>query len=416
MRVEVVAIGTELLLGQIVDSNSAAISAKLAEVGIDCYFQTRVGDNLERIKLVLREALARNDAVITCGGLGPTQDDITRQAIAEVMGVELIKDEAIAAKIETMFTSRGRQMSANNLEQSMVPKGATAIDQIRGTAPGLICPFGNKVLYALPGVPYELVEMLDRAVLPDLLLRNGSVGKIVSRVIRTWGLAESALAEALDPVIAEIDMSHDPITLAFLASGIEGIKVRLTAKGGDPNAIAGVIAKYQTAVLEIVGSHVFGFDEMTMEAAIADELLVRNLKLAVAESVTGGLVSSRLVAVAGASKWFVGGVVSYASDVKFKLLGVEQGDVVSESAVLSMAKGVREVLGADVGLAFSGVAGPDRTEGQEVGTVWIGIDGGASGCYAKVLQLPGDRERIRQFATISGLDVLRRWLQRVIPT
>ncbi len=413
MRVEIVAVGTELLLGQIVDTNSTYIATKLAEVGLDCHFQTRVGDNLERIKLVLREALARNEAVIVCGGLGPTQDDITRDAIAEVMGVELVFDVEIAERIEAMFTSRGRKMSENNLLQAKVPKGAIAIEQRRGTAPGLICPMGHKVLYAVPGVPYELTDMLERAVLPDLLVRSGESTKIASRVIRTWGLAESSLSEALDPLVKAIDASEDPITLAFLASGMEGIKVRLTAKGGDTAAVNSLLETYQAKVLELVGEYVFGFDDTNMESAVADALISRGLSLGVAESVTGGLVASRLVAIPGASAWFIGGVVSYASEVKYKLLGVAHGDVVTQQAVLEMAAGVRKLLGCDIGLSFSGVAGPDAAEGKSVGTVWVGIDGGELGSVARELKLPGDRERIRQYATISGLDLLRRWLAQM---
>ena len=312
----IVSVCTLVMVVSLVDGMNGYIATKLAEVGLDCHFQTRVGDNLERIKLVLRDALARNEAVIVCGGLGPTQDDITRDAIAEVMGVELVFDPEIAERIEAMFTSRGRKMSENNLLQAKVPKGAIAIEQRRGTAPGLICPMGHKVLYAVPGVPYELTDMLERAVLPDLLVRSGESTKIASRVIRTWGLAESSISEALDPLVKAIDASDDPITLAFLASGMEGIKVRLTAKGGDTDAVNSLLETYQAKVLEFVGEYVVGFDDTNMESAVAEALKSRGLSLGVAESVTGGLVASRLVAIPGASEWFVGGVVSYASEVK----------------------------------------------------------------------------------------------------
>ena len=410
MRVEIVAIGTEMLLGQIVDTNSSEIAAKLAEAGIDCHYQTRVGDNLERIKLVIRDALARNEGVIVCGGLGPTQDDITREAIAQVMGVELEFRQEIADRIAAMFSSRGRVMSKNNLRQAEVPRGADTISQVRGTAPGLICPVGGKVLYALPGVPYEMIEMLERSVIPDLLRRSGEEATILSRVIRTWGLAESSLAERLDPVFRKIEASGDPITLAFLASGIEGIKARLTAKGHSVAELRDLVARYEQEVMALVGDHVFGFDEVNMEAAVANRLKDRGLTLAVAESVTGGLVASRLVGVPGASTWFKGGVVSYASSVKFEVLGVPEGEVVSEQAALAMAAGVRGLLRADVGLAFTGVAGPDSQEGHAAGTVFVGIDAGPLGTRATGLKLPGDRERIRQFSAISGLDLLRRFL------
>ncbi len=223
MRVEIVAVGTELLLGQIVDTNSAFIGEQLAASGLDCHFQTAVGDNLGRIVLALRTALARSDAVVVCGGLGPTQDDITREAIATVMNVPLVRDEALLERIRAMFASRGREMPANNGRQADVPVGASVIPQTMGTAPGLICPVGRKVLYAMPGVPYELHDMLARAVLPDLRERAGEPAVIASRTLRTWGMSESGLAELLAPRIEALGTGEAGVpTIAFLASGIEG--------------------------------------------------------------------------------------------------------------------------------------------------------------------------------------------------
>ena len=199
LRCEVVAVGTELLLGQIVDTNSSWIGEQLALAGIDSHFQTKVGDNRARIVAVLRLALDRSDAVIVCGGLGPTHDDITRECIAEVMGVELERHDDIAERITQMFSSRGRRMAENNLRQADVPAGATVIPQVRGTAPGLVCPVGDKVIYAVPGVPHEMKEMVTRAILPDLRERSGETAVIVSRTLRTWGESESGLAEILAP-------------------------------------------------------------------------------------------------------------------------------------------------------------------------------------------------------------------------
>ena len=205
MRCEVVAVGTELLLGQIVDTNSSYIGEQLALVGIDSHFQTKVGDNADRIKAVIMQALDRSDAVIVCGGLGPTQDDITRDVIADIMGVPLIRDEALVEKIRAIFGGRGRPFPENNLRQADVPEGATIIEQVRGTAPGLICPVGHKVIYAVPGVPYEMVEMVQGTVLPDLERRAGITAIIKSRTLRTWGDSESGLNERLDPIITELD-------------------------------------------------------------------------------------------------------------------------------------------------------------------------------------------------------------------
>lgn len=416
MRVEIIAIGTELLLGQIIDTNSATISQKLAEVGIDCLYQTRVGDNSERIVSVLRLALERNDAVIVCGGLGPTQDDITRDAIAEVMGVTLRHDQAIEDKIRAVFTSRGRIMSANNINQAMVPVGAGVIDQRKGTAPGLICPVGNKVIYAVPGVPYEMSDMLERAVIPDLTSRAGVTGVIRSRTLRTWGLSESALAELVAPRLDALDAGDGRTTIAFLASGIEGIKLRITAKAESSEVVDTLLDAEEKELRGILGEIVFGINDTTIEMAVAKEIVELGLTMSVAESLTGGLISARLVNVVGASDWYRGSVVSYASDIKFHLLGVEVGPVVSERAAIEMAQGARRLLGSDLALSITGVAGPLPQEGNSAGTVFVGTSSEMFGDRAIQLMLPGDRDRIRQYATISALDWLRRILSGGTPS
>jgi nicotinamide-nucleotide amidase len=412
MRCEIVAVGTELLLGQIVDTNSAWLGEQLALAGIDRTHGQVVGDNLERIVGALRLALDRSDAVIVCGGLGPTQDDITRDAIAEVMGVPLVTDDAVADRIVERFASRGRRMPANNMRQALVPEGATAIaDPQPGTAPGLICPLGDKVIYAVPGVPYELHEIVGRAVLPDLARRAGSVSVIRSRTLRTWGESESGLAERLADHMAELDGAGPGApTLAFLASGIEGIKVRITVKADDDDTATRLVDEEEKVVRGLVGDLVFGVDDESMEHAVAKLLAARGLTLAVAESLTGGLVASRLVDVPNASDWFRGGVVSYATDVKFSVLGVPEGPVVTAEAAAAMATGVRRLLGADIGLGVTGVAGPDPMEGQPPGTVFLAAAIGDAEPVVRPVTLPGDRERVRQFACISLLDMLRRML------
>ena len=407
MRCEVVAVGTELLLGQIVDTNSSFIGEQLALAGIDCTFQVKVGDNLGRIVSVLRTALDRNDAVVVCGGLGPTQDDITREAIAEVMGVGLERDDEAARRIEAMFSARGRRMAENNYRQADVPVGGRAIaDPQPGTAPGLICPVGEKVIYAVPGVPHEMREIIERAVIPDLRERSGVTSVIISRVLRTWGESESGLAERLAARIATLDVTGNP-TLAFLASGIEGIKVRITAKAGDLAAAHELLDGEEAELRALLGDLVFGVDDMTMEEAVGALLRGHGLTLGLAESVTGGLMASRVCDVAGASGFFRGSVVSYASEVKFDVLGVPNGPVVSAEAAQAMALGARKVLGADVGLSVTGVAGPAEQEGQPVGTIFIGLALGDDDVSSAELRLPGDRRRIREFSAISALNLLR---------
>ncbi len=413
MRCDVVAIGTELLLGQITDTNSQWIGEQLAAVGVDSLLQVKVGDNLGRMESVLRGVLADADAVIVCGGLGPTHDDLTREAIAAIMGAELQLDDGVAEVIREMFASRGRRMAENNLRQAMVPVGATIIAQTRGTAPGLICPVtidgAAKVIYAVPGVPHEMKDMVQRAVLPDLLSRSGEdAAVIVSRTLRTWGESESGLNERLDPLIARLDEVGNP-TLAFNASGWEGIKVRLTAKAADESAAQVLLATWEAEVRSLVDDVVFAVDDETMESVVLQLLRERGWSLGLAESVTGGLVAGRITAVAGASDVFRGGVVSYASEVKFALLGVPQGPVVSEAAAAAMAVGAQRVLGSHVALALTGVAGPTEQDGMPVGTLCVGIAIGDQ-VHARTLRMPGQRDQMRQMSVISALDLLRRTL------
>jgi nicotinamide-nucleotide amidase len=416
VRIEIVAVGTELLLGQIADTNSAWLGEHLAANGVASHFHQAVGDNHDRIVLALRTALARSDGVIMCGGLGPTQDDITRDAIAEVMGVDLVRNQGIADLIAGFFEARGRAMTANNARQADVPQGATVIPQVVGTAPGLICPLGNKVIYAVPGVPYEMTEMFERAILPDLRARMAEAGEegiIASRVLRTWGASESGLAEALQDRIDALDAPGD-VTLAFLASGIEGIKVRITARARTLEDVTALLDKEEVevrrAIDERLGDIVFGVDDESMEVAVAQRLIARGFSFGVAESLTGGLIASRLVNVPGASAWFRGGVVAYDARVKFHVLGVPAGPVVTESAAAAMAEGAARVTDADVGLGITGVAGPEEQEGVATGTVLVGLSLPGQPTQTRELRVPGDRERVRQYGAISALDLLRRAL------
>ncbi len=414
MRAEVVAIGTELLLGQIVDTNSSWIGEQLAVAGIDSLHQTKVGDNLERMVDTINLAISRADAVLICGGLGPTQDDITRVALASIMGVALVRDQSIVEHIRLMFSARGRVMAANNELQADVPVGASIIPNDRGTAPGLICPVRSSdgrdvVVYAMPGVPYEMHQMMLTTVLPDLVERSGEPGTIQSRTLRTWGLAESTLAELIAPRLDELERVGGA-TIAFLASGMEGIKVRVTTKAATETDCAVRLDSEESALRELLGDYVFGLDEVTMEAAILSLLADRGWTLSVAESITGGLIAQRITDVAGASAVFQGGVVSYATSVKQSLLGVGDGPVVSELCAIEMAVGVQRLMGSSVGLSVTGVAGPAEQDDQPVGTVWCGLALPGSEPFAVHMRLPGDRKRIREFACINSLDVLRRRL------
>jgi nicotinamide-nucleotide amidase len=415
VRIEIVAVGTELLLGQIADTNSAWLGDQLASAGVTSHFHQAVGDNHQRMVLAFRTALARSDGIIVCGGLGPTQDDITREAIAEVMNVELVRDQHIADLISGFFQARGRTMSENNLRQADVPKGASLIEQRMGTAPGLICPVGNKVIYATPGVPYEMTEMFERGILPDLRARMAAAGEefvIASRVLRTWGASESGLAESLQQRIDAVEDSST--TIAFLASGMEGIKVRITARARTMAETVALLDQEEAAcratITAALGDIVFGVDNESMEVAVANQLIGLGLTFGVAESLTGGLIASRLVGIPGASTWFKGGVVAYDSQVKYDVLEVPEGPVVTAAAAAAMAEGVRRVTRADVGLGITGVAGPDSQEGVAPGTVFVGLALPDGTVDSRELRVPGDRERVRQYGSISALDLLRRAL------
>ena len=402
MRIDVLAIGTELLLGQIVDTNSSWIGEQLAGAGLDTYEHRKLGDNVGRVVETLREMLDKADAVIVCGGLGPTPDDVTREAIAEVMGVPLERREELIDEISAMFRVRNREMSANNLRQADVPVGGGVLHNPIGTAPGLACEFDwsdgrRRIVYAVPGVPYEMRKMVTELIIPDLLERSGTRGVILSRSLKTWGTSESGLAEM---IADRVDAQTNP-TIAFLARGIEGLYVRMTAKADSEAEALALLAEEETHLRAILGHLIFAVDDDTMESAVLDACAARGWTLGVAESLTGGLIAARIANVPGASATFRGAVVSYSTEVKRSVLGITAEHVVSAACATQMADAACRVLGADVGIAATGVAGPDDHDGQPVGTVWLGIAIPGHDTYAVSTVLPGDRERIRQFSTIS---------------
>ncbi len=406
MIVEVVAVGTELLLGQIVNRNAATIGERLAAAGMDHYHQAVVGDNLDRVAAVLRIALGRSDAVIVTGGIGPTQDDITREAICAATGREMAFSEDHAEWLRARWAARGREMPTSNLRQAQYPEGAAFVPNAKGTAPGLAVEHDGKVIFALPGVPEEMIAMLDGYVLPALVERAGGERSVlVNRVIRTWGETESRIADLLGDLFAA---AENP-TLAFLASSGE-IKIRLTARAGDEAAAQTLIQPVEAEVRRRLGPRVFGADADTVEAVLLRELGERGWTLGTAESATGGMVAARLTSVPGASQSFVGSVVAYTAELKRSLLDVPAGiidehGVVSEPVALAMAAGACRRLGAAVAVAVTGSAGPDPLE-QQAGTMVIAVQT-PEGARARTLRLPGDRERVRAFATAAALHLAR---------
>ena len=399
MRCEVIAVGTELLLGQIVDTNSSWIGEQLALAGIDTHYQTKVGDNTDRIAASIELALSRSDAIIMCGGLGPTQDDITRDVIAAVMGVELVRDDMIAERIRAMFETRGRKMPQNNLRQADVPEGVSTIAQMPGTAPGLVCPVGDQVIYAVPGVPSEMRTMMKGTIIPDLQARSGETAVIGSRVLRTWGHSESGLAEMLGPRIAELDEGGHA-TLAFLASGAEGLKVRVTAKAEDDAALLAILDAEEILLRDVLGDLVFGLDDDTMESVTLQLLADKDMTLGVFEQATGGYLSSRLAGQAASDTVFLGSLIAGNPALADRLIGGGPAD--PEEAADLYAEAARSQLGADVGLAV-GAATPGDRGGLNVAVAWVMGDRGKSWS----LSLPGDLDRMRQFSGISLLNDLR---------
>ncbi len=409
LRCEVLAIGTELLLGQVVDTNSAWIGGRLAEAGISCYYQAKVGDNHDRIVAALRAGLDRSDAVICCGGLGPTQDYITREAIAEVMGVGLRRDPAIEAGLRERF--HGREVPVSNYRQADVPEGASPVLASTGTAPGLICPVGPKVVYAVPGVPSEMREMVGGPIVEDLVARAGEQATVRSRFLRVWGVPESKVAEMVAPRFDVLE--GGPTTIAFLASVTEGVRVRITTRAVGPEAPAQATAALdaeEAALRELLGGSVGGVDDDGLEVVVGRLLAQAGLRLAVAESLTGGLVCARLTSVPGASTWFAGGVVSYTPEVKRSVLGVGPGPVVSSEAAQEMAAGVRQALGADVAMSLTGVAGPDTQEDRPVGTLFVGLDLQGDVVARGAVLGGGSRQLVRERAATYALDLLRQRL------
>ena len=353
------------------------------------------------------------DLLLVTGGLGPTQDDLTREAIAEVMGVGFERHDEIADRIRQRCETRGREMPENNMRQARVPAGAAPIPVQPGTAPGLIAEVERngvrKVIYAVPGVPWEMKAMMDEFIVDDLVRRSGRSLVFRSRFLRTWGQSESGLAEQLADEIDRLDVVGD-VTLAFLASGIEGLKVRITASGVDADEVIAKLDDEEARVRAIIGPIVFGLDDENMEAVVLRLCREQGLTLGMAESLTGGLIAERLTAIPGASAVFRGSIVSYANELKRTLLGVSEGLSVSDEAVETMATGACEVLGVDCSVATTGVAGPDSWEGVPPGTIWVAtcVDGVPE---SHLLRFKTDRDRARNYTTITVLNELRKRLE-----
>jgi competence/damage-inducible protein CinA-like protein len=409
MRAEIIGVGTEILLGQIANSNAQWISERLAEIGVDVMHHQAVGDNVERIAGVFRQALDRADVVISTGGLGPTQDDVTREGLARALGVQLERHPEIEDFLREKFRSLGRSMPQINLLQADVPAGCRYILPVRGTAPGLAWSGGDKRVYVVPGVPAEMREMTEGTILPELSEAAGP-SALVSRVIRATGIAESKVAELLDDLFRG---SANP-TVAYLASSGE-VKVRLTAKASSRGDAEGLIKPLAGEVARRLGDAAFTTADEDLEHVVGGLLRAAHKMVACAESLTGGGLAQRLSRAAGASEYFLGSAVCYSEEAKRSVLGVsketlERAGVVSEECAREMAAGARRIYSADVAVALTGAAGPDPHGGQPPGQVWVALDA-ADAKEARGFQAPGDRDQVIRWAEQAGLDMLRRYLE-----
>jgi nicotinamide-nucleotide amidase len=417
VRAEIVAVGTELLLGQIANTNARWMSESLATIGVDVLHHQAVGDNLERIVEAMRLASSRADVVVVTGGLGPTQDDITRDAFGVLLGARMVRHPELEEMLREKFRLFGRrEMPESNLRQADVPEGATYITPDRGTAPGLTAELpGGVRVYAVPGVPEEMVEMMEGTILPELASASGS-GVVRSRILRCAGIGESALAERVDDLFSA---SANP-TIAFLASSGE-VKVRLTAKAASASEADRLIEPVAEKVRRRLGDEVFTSENESLEQAVVRLLAASGKRLACAESITGGGIGARITSVPGASGVFAGSAVVYVNEAKMGVLGVsaetlEGPGPVSEECAREMAAGARRVFGSDLGLALTGAAGPEPHGGAPPGTIWIALEGDDV-AHARGFQVPGERDRVRRWAEQAALDLLRRFLEgRSLPS
>jgi len=410
MGTEIITIGTELLLGQIIDTNASWIAQRLAEAGIDLYYKTTVGDNAGRIEAALRQALSRADVIIMTGGLGPTEDDLTRDVVAAVLGRPLRLDSDVLGHIERRFAHRKIPMPENNRKQAMIPEGAAVLHNPHGTAPGLFLRVNGRCVVCMPGVPAEMKPMLTDQVIPRIREAFGIKSRIVSRLLKMCGISESRVDQAIGDYFRTM---RNP-TIGVLAHAGE-IHVRLTCKGDDPVAITRMLDELEGKIRERLGALIFGRDEEKLEALVGQLLRERGATLAVAESCTGGLIASRLTDVAGSSDYFERGMVTYSSAAKQQLLGVSReliGDpgVVSLDVVRVMADGVRKRSGTTFGLATTGIAGPSGgTSEKPVGLVCVAL-AWEGGDIAREYRLHGGRELIKYRAAQMALEMLRRHL------
>ncbi len=409
MQAEIIAVGTEILLGQITNTNSTHIAQGLAELGIDSYYQTVVGDNPQRLAGAIEIAAQRNDLVILAGGLGPTKDDLTKQTLAQYLNVPLVEDQAAMQVITDRFQQTGKVMTENNRLQALYPEGATPLTNHNGLAVGAFYQSADSADFILlPGPPREMTMMFDTEAKPKLQAAYGQQSQIYSRVLRFFGIGESQLATELQDLI---DQQH-AVTIAPYAKTNE-VTLRLSAQADTQRAAQVAIDDVEHQIRARVGAYFYGYgDDNSLVRVVINAMIKANLSITAAESLTAGEFQSTIGGVPGVSAIFPGGFVTYANAAKHQLVNVpqatiDQDGVVSEATAIAMADGARQQLGTDTALSFTGVAGPDSLEGQPAGTVWIGLAYRDQPTVGRLYHFAGDRQKIRERSVMVGLDLLR---------
>lgn len=411
MKAEILAVGTELLLGDIVNTNAQYLSRALAEMGIEVYHQGVIGDNEKRLEEALRDGFSRSDIIITTGGLGPTKDDLTKEVAAKYFNRQLVLDKTWLLKLEETFKKMNREVSEGNKKQAYIPEGSTLLYNNNGTAPGVMIEEGGKVLILLPGPPREMTALFEEEVRPRLSKYTDSI--LYSTVLRILGIGEGHMAEKIDHIISK---QNNPTVAPYAKEG--EVTLRITAKAKDEEAAKAIIKPVVSSIREVLQEDIYGEGDVTLEEVVAKLLIEKELTIATAESCTGGLLAGRLINYPGISKVFLNGVVTYSNEAKQKLLKVKTETLkhfgaVSEETAMEMARGVAELSHTDIGISTTGVAGPTGgTADKPVGLVYVGlyIKGEVK---VKRLDLWGNRNKIRERAVINALDWLRRELNKI---
>lgn len=408
MNAEILAVGTELLMGQIANTNAQYISSRLPDVGVNVYYHSVVGDNPGRLKECLCIALKRSDIVIMTGGLGPTQDDLTKETVADVLNRKLVLHEESLNIMKSFFAKLNKTMTSNNIKQAYLPENSIIIKNRNGTAPGCIIEEGNKVVIMLPGPPNEMKPMFEDHVIP--YFKNKAGHRLVSKYVRIFGLGES---EMEDKLIDIIKSQTNPTIAPYAKQG--EVTLRITARYEDSTESEDIITPVLNKIKERLGDKVYSTENKNLEEVVGELLIKNKITISVAESCTGGLVSSALTNIPGISQVFDRGIVSYSNKAKVENLGVKQQTLerygaVSEETVKEMALGVRGLADTDLGLSITGIAGPGGgTKEKPVGLVYIAL-ADRNNVKFKKLKLWGERSRIRHVTTLHALDMIRRWI------